>query len=306
MKKKKDINIDLVNKRLKSDTQTYEKFTKVFTKIKEAEEKASKIRKECFQNFEDMVKISEKDNEALLELYKNFGKKMKEFENDRDINIKTLTDIIIPVTEFYPSKLKKNKNNLDEIQKAKKNTENLQKSNALPSQLNKSYNNENEKMNTFEKEFKNYEKERSEDNRLLLLRFIHSELKYHCAQLQQMSELFAKTNSKDVTAGLKPFAKEYGIEKIDLSKFISKNNAIEENVDEEEKRSDVYGETKNDKTKRDEEEESEDDNGSNDSGEESRIKKNKSTRTKNSKIGKSQTSNLDKKGKSRNIEDDED
>ena len=253
-----------------------------------------------------MVKITEKDNEALLELYKNFGKKMKEFENDRDINIKTLTDIIIPVTEFYPSKLKKNKNNLDEIQKAKKNTENLQKSNALPSQLNKSYNNENEKMNTFEKEFKNYEKERSEDNRLLLLRFIHSELKYHCAQLQQMSELFAKTNSKDVTSGLKPFAKEYGIEKIDLSKFISKNDAIEENVDEEEKRSDVYDETKNDKTKKDEEEESEDDNGSNDSGEESRIKKNKSTRTKNSKIGKSQTSNLDKKGKSRNIEDDDD
>ena len=306
MKKKKDINIDLVNKRLKSDTQTYEKFTKVFTKIKEAEEKASKIRKECFQNFEDSVKINEKDNEALLELYKNFGKKMKEFENDRDINIKTLTDIIIPVTEFYPSKLKKNKNNLDEIQKAKKNTENLQKSNALPSQLNKSYNNENEKMNTFEKEFKNYDKERSEDNRLLLLRFIHSELKYHCAQLQQMSELFAKTNSKDVTAGLKPFAKEYGIEKIDLSKFISKNNVIEENVDEEEKRSDVYDENKNDKTKKDDEEESEDDNGSNDSGEESRIKKNKSTRTKNSKIGKSQTSNLDKKGKSRNIEDDED
>ena len=119
---------------------------------------------------------------------------MKEFENDRDKNIETLKDIIIPVTEFYPTKLKKNKNNLDEISKAKKNTENLRKSNAEQMQLNKSINNEKEKTNTFEREFKNYEKERSEDNRLLLLRFIHSELKYHCAQLQQMSELYAKTN----------------------------------------------------------------------------------------------------------------
>jgi hypothetical protein len=278
------------------------KFTKVFTKIKEAEEKASKIRKECFQNFEDMVKITEKDNEALLELYKNFGKKMKELENDRDINIKTLTDIIIPVTEFYPTKLKKNKNNLDEIPKAKQNTENLKKSNSSQVQLNRSLNNENQKKNKFENEFRKNDKERSEDNRLLLLRFIHSELKDHCAQLQQMSELFAKTNSKDVKSGLKEFAKDYGIE--NYKPKDSSNDAIQE-LDEEEKRSDVYGENKNDKTKK-EEEESEENNESNDSGEESRIKKNKSTRTKNSKIGKSQTSNLDKKGKSRNIEDDED
>ena len=303
--KRKEIDIDTVNKVIKNETQAYEKFTKAFTKIKEAEEKASKIRKECFQNFEEMVKITEKDNEALLELYKNFGKKMKEFENDRDKNIETLKDIVIPVTEFYPTKLKKNKNNLDEISKAKKNTENLRKSNAEQMQLNKSINNEKEKTNTFEREFKNYEKERSEDNRLLLLRFIHSELKYHCAQLQQMSELYAKTNSKNPLAGIKKFAKEYSIENYNFGKLkIDMNDAIDEVSGEEEKKSEVYGENKNDKTKKGDESEYTD---SNDSDEEdTKIKKNKSTRTKNSQIGKSQKSNLDNKGKSRNIDDDDD
>lgn len=303
--KRKEIDIDTVNKVIKNETQAYEKFTKAFTKIKEAEEKASKIRKECFQNFEEMVKITEKDSEALLELYKNFGKKMKEFENDRDKNIETLKDIIIPVTEFYPTKLKKNKNNLDEISKAKKNTENLRKSKAEQMQLNKSINNEKEKTNTFEREFKNYEKERSEDNRLLLLRFIHSELKYHCAQLQQMSELFAKTNSKNPLAGIKKFAKEYSIENYNFAKLkIDMNDTIDEASAEEEKKSDVFGENKNDKTKIGDESEYTD---SNDSDEEdTKIKKNKSTRTKNSQIGKSQKSNLDNKGKSRNIDDDDD
>ena len=191
------------------------------------------------------------------------------------------------------------------FQKQKKNTENLRKSNAEQMQLNKSINNEKEKTNTFEREFKNYEKERSEDNRLLLLRFIHSELKYHCAQLQQMSELYAKTNSKNPLAGIKKFAKEYSIENYNFAKLkIDMNDTIDEASAEEEKKSDVFGENKNDKTKIGDESEYTD---SNDSDEEdTKIKKNKSTRTKNSQIGKSQKSNLDNKGKSRNIDDDDD
>ena len=66
--------------------------------------------------------------ETLNDLFKNFGKTMKGFEEEECNNhLKTLKDIIIPVTQIYPYKLKENKVNLDEMSKAKKNTENLKK-----------------------------------------------------------------------------------------------------------------------------------------------------------------------------------
>ena len=47
------------------------------------------------------------NNPTLKELYKNFGKNMKDLENMREDHLKTLKELIIPVTEFYPTKLKK-------------------------------------------------------------------------------------------------------------------------------------------------------------------------------------------------------
>ena len=183
MSREKSLNIDEVNKFIKTQSKMFEKLTKAFTKIQEAEQKASKIRQDNFQQFENMEKIIEDDNPTLKELYKNFGKNMKDLENIREDHLKTLKDLIIPVTEFYPTKLKKNKMNLDEISKAKKNTENLRKSQADGNDITKSERTEISKRNNFEKEFLKYEKERVEDNRFLFLNYIHSELKYHCAVL---------------------------------------------------------------------------------------------------------------------------
>ena len=300
--RKKVLDIDQANKVIKNETQVYEKFTKIFTKIQEAEEKTSKLRKELFQNFEDMVKITENDNETLHDLYKNFGKEMKQIEEYREEHLKTLKDIIIPVTQIYPSKLKANKANLDEITKAQKNTENLKKSVASTTQINKSINNEKEKINTFEKEFQKYEKERTEDNKQIFLKFIHSELKYHCAALQQKSELFTKTNKKNVLVGLKKFAKEYNLEKYNFKKLgidmkELENEIVEEKNEENEKRSEVFDEIKKSKSENDQ-----DENGSDD--ESSSENKKKLKKTKNSQIGKSQASELDNKRKSRNIEED--
>ena len=108
------------NKKIKNETETYEKLTKIFTKIKEAEEKAGKTRKECFDHFSVMTKIKEDDNEILKDLYKSFGKSMKELEDARDKHLEKIKGLIIPITQYYPTELKKNKNNLEKIAKAKK------------------------------------------------------------------------------------------------------------------------------------------------------------------------------------------
>ena len=284
--------MDLIDKKLSEKLKLFEYIDKKYGTNIDTSEKAPPKKSELNQNRNIIQNNNiQKEVTSKNEIYDNI---YSDFKTNS-------------YNDFYQSP---SMNNIESTKikyhsKAKKNTENLRKSKAEQMQLNKSINNEKEKTNTFEREFKNYEKERSEDNRLLLLRFIHSELKYHCAQLQQMSELFAKTNSKNPLAGIKKFAKEYSIENYNFAKLkIDMNDAIDEVSGEEEKKSEVYGENKNDKTKKEEESENTD---SNDSDEEdTKIKKNKSTRTKNSQIGKSQKSNLDNKGKSRNIDDDDD
>ena len=306
----KSLNIDEVNKFIKTQSKMFEKLTKAFTKIQEAEQKASKIRQDNFQQFENMEKIIEDDNPTLKELYKNFGKNMKDLENMREDHLKTLKELIIPVTEFYPTKLKKNKMNLDEISKAKKNTENLRKSQADGGDITKSERTEISKRNNFEKEFLKYEKERVEDNRFLFLNYIHSELKYHCAVLEELSKLFVETNKRNVTVDLKNFAENYSIKNYNFKKLgIDMNNlndqVIEEENEKKRKINSVY--TSQKKSDDDSNEDDEDDDDDDDNIQDSFQQKKKSSirKTKNSQIKKSQNSHFDNKRSSRKIQDDE-
>ena len=310
MSREKSLNIDEVNKFIKTQSKMFEKLTKAFTKIQEAEQKASKIRQDNFQQFENMEKIIEDDNPTLKELYKNFGKNMKDLENMREDHLKTLKDLIIPVTEFYPTKLKKNKMNLDEISKAKKNTESLRKSQADGNDITKSERTEISKRNNFEKEFLKYEKERVEDNRFLFLNYIHSELKYHCAVLEELSKLFVETNKRNVTVDLKNFAENYSIKNYNFKKLgIDMNNLNDQVIEEENERkrkiNSVY--TSQKKSDDDSNEDDEDDDDDDDNIQDSFQQKKKSSirKTKNSQIKKSQNSHFDNKRSSRKIQDDE-
>ena len=310
MSREKSLNIDEVNKFIKTQSKMFEKLTKAFTKIQEAEQKASKIRQDNFQQFENMEKIIEDDNPTLKELYKNFGKNMKELENMREDHLKTLKELIIPVTEFYPTKLKKNKMNLDEISKAKKNTENLRKSQADGNDITKSERTEISKRNNFEKEFLKYEKERVEDNRFLFLNYIHSELKYHCAVLEELSKLFVETNKRNVTVDLKNFAENYSIKNYNFRKLgIDMNNlngqVIEEENERKRKINSVYtsGRHSGDDDNEDDDEDDDDDDNIQDSFQQK--KKSSIRKTKNSQIKKSQNSHFDNKRSSRKIQDDE-
>ena len=310
MSREKSLNIDEVNKFIKTQSKMFEKLTKAFTKIQEAEQKASKIRQDNFQQFENMEKIIEDDNPTLKELYKNFGKNMKDLENMREDHLKTLKELIIPVTEFYPTKLKKNKMNLDEISKAKKNTENLRKSQADGIDITKSERTEISKRNNFEKEFLKYEKERVEDNRFLFLNYIHSELKYHCAVLEELSKLFVETNKRNVTVDLKNFAENYSIKNYNFKKLgIDMNNLNDQVIEEENERkrkiNSVYtsGRHSGDDDNEDDDEDDDDDDNIQDSFQQK--KKSSIRKTKNSQIKKSQNSHFDNKRSSRKIQDDE-
>ena len=228
-----EINLGEANKRIKNEQEIFEKFEKVFNKISESEEKASKTRKDYFQYFNSMEKIIENDNPSLNKLYKSFGKTMLELEEDRQRYMNSIKNIIIPVTKNYPLELKKNKNNLEELEKARRTTNNLRKSQVRQSEIEESQREEKKKAETFESKFLKYEEQRVKDNKYILNYFIHSELKYHCAAIQKMGELFSQINKGIINLDLEMFAEDYGIKNYDFSKL---GINIEELKEEKEKR----------------------------------------------------------------------
>ena len=293
------LKIAEANKVIKAEGEIFEKLSKIFSKLYNAEEKNKNIRKECFQNFEILNKIQEKDNEPLKELYQTFGKEMKNIEDSHGEHSAKMNNLIIPILQNYSSELKKNKDNLDAVSKAIKNTEDLTKSFGGPEDIRKSQRDEEKTTKTFEDKYINYEKQRVEDNKQIFAKFIHSELKYHCQAIERLSKLFVKINTSNVNLGLIKFSKEYGIKNYDFDKLGIDMEEIKKEKEENDKskmknKSEVFNGDKDSNDKQ--ESENENNDGNTDSNDDDNDNDNTRENNNNSKsINKSRRTN---KGKS--------
>lgn len=250
------INEREINLKINLEIKKYETLKKSFLKIFESEQKASKSRRE---NFEKIRKVQESDNASLRDIYNLFISEMKALEDKRDIHLNKIMDLILPVTDYYPQKLKITKKNLDDLSKVRKNKAKLEKSRneikndnvaevqRLNADIAKSKNEEIKKGQSLESEMVKFESERVDDNKFLFLHYIHSELKYHAAALEKMSELFFKINSMDPRIHLREFANNFGQNDYDFKgKLGIDMDKIEEEDErrrneEDEKINDVYG-----------------------------------------------------------------
>lgn len=244
-----------INLKIHSETKKYEILKKSFLKLYESETKASKSRRE---NFEKLVKIQENDNTELKNIYNLFTNEMKALEDKRNTHLNKIMDLILPVADYYPEKLKITKKNLEELSKVRKTKAKLEKSRnevnnnntdeaqRLNKELTKSRDDERKYGRNLENEICKFESERIEDNKLLFLHFIHSELKYHAACLEKMSELFYKIKEIDPRVELEVFKTRYKIDcdllelyGIDIEKIQEDNN--KKIKKEKEDIDDVYG-----------------------------------------------------------------
>ena len=214
-------NERLINIKINSEIKKYETLKKSFLKLYESETKAMKSR---IENFDKLNKIQEYDNNELKEIYNMFINEMKSLEDKRNIHLNKIMDLILPVTDYYPEKLKKTKKTLEDLSKVRKTTAKLEKSRndvknqdvgevqRINGEIAKSRNEETKKEITLENEMIKFESERVDDNKQLFLKFIYSELKYHAAALEKMSELFYKIKEKEPREVLEDFAKNLNIE----------------------------------------------------------------------------------------------
>ena len=95
--------------------------------------------------------------------------------------------------------------------------------------------------------FLNIEKNRVNDDKCIISHFIHSELKYHCAAIQKLSELFSHINKTNVNTGLVKFADDYGIKNfnfkdlgIDMDEL--KKSKLKKEEEENKKKKSVFEE----------------------------------------------------------------
>ena len=244
-----------INIKINNEIKKYEILKKSFLKLYESETKASKARNENFSKFNSIVEM---DNKNLEDIYILFIDEMKNLEKYRDIHLKKIMDLILPVIDIYPDKLKNSKKDIENLSKIRKTKAKLEKSRnevkngnidqvqSINKEIAKSTKEEKSKEDNIENGMVKFESDRCEDNKFLFLQYIHSELKYHAAALQKLSELFNDINEKEPFEDLEKFVDDYNIEvnfkddlNIDMDEIKQKKEAREKKV--KEKTENVYG-----------------------------------------------------------------
>jgi len=290
---------------IKNESAKYEKLKKVFSNIYNAEKKSSQTRRD---NFDKMNGIKETDNKSLKSIYEKFIKEMKDCEDDRDTHLKKINDLIIPVTEYYPTILKENQKALEDYSKQKKITDDLQKSTrSNQGDITASRREENRKRTKFVDGFQKYKLNMKKDNTYLFLHFIHSELKYHCEALERMSNLFFEINKINPDTNIDDLAKSLGIQNFDYSNLNIDIKGLKKKKNEEEKKQkeekDKQFDDDDDDNDNDNEQEEEEGNDGEEKENENETSFKESKKKSKNSLKKSKKSN---KNKSRKKDDDDD
>ena len=232
------ISLRDVNVKINSEIKKYEKLKKAFLKIYETESKTCKTRIEYIEKIKN---IQETDNNKLEAIYQNFISTIKLVEDKHKEHIDKIMNLILPVTEIYPKEAKERKKEMEDLEKTKKTKEKLEKN------RNEVKNDDVQKIQSINREIANstmdmarraksleetmvkFESERVLDNQYLFLHYIHSELKYHCAALENLNKLFFEIKGMDPRENLEEFASKYGLSNYDFQKIGIDMSQINEN-----------------------------------------------------------------------------
>jgi len=206
-------------RKTETEIKNYEILRKAFEKIYENEKTLSEKRT---GSFIELGKIRETDNSVLSNIYQNFQNEMKQLEDFRKKQMEKILKKFIPATKYftynaknykqkigkYKDKIKENEKQHYEMNKATESRNEL-KASQLLDDIKKSQ----VEINTTGKELKSdiikFEKERLENNKYLLLHFIHSEMAYHGESLDKLTKLYESINSLQPESCFKDFFDKY-------------------------------------------------------------------------------------------------
>ena len=232
------ISLRDANVKINSEIKKYEKLKKAFLKIYETESKTCKTRIEYIEKIKN---IQETDNNKLEAIYQNFINTIKDVEEKHKVHLDKIMNLILPVTEIYPKEAKERKKEMEDLEKTKKTKEKLEKNRnevknddvqkiqSINREIANSTNDMVRRAKNLEEAMVKFESERVLDNQYLFLHYIHSELKYHCAALENLNKLFFEIKGMDPRENLEEFAEKYGLSNYDFQKIGIDMSQINEN-----------------------------------------------------------------------------
>ena len=224
--------------KIDDEIKKYNNLKSAFSTIYESENEVQKKRLEVYDK---ISKIEESDNSELAQIYKQFFAKMNELEAPRTKHLKNINEKFLPMTVYYPEKLKQSKKSIDDLVTLKKqkeknakeeqkaqNKNDVDKARNLSAQIAQQSEEERRKTQDIERNVCLIEADRVKDNKYLFLHYIHSEMEYHAKAVEKMSYLFNMINRIEPLEKLQDFARNYNI-KTDLREIDVDIEEIERN-----------------------------------------------------------------------------
>ena len=224
--------------KIDDEIKKYNNLKSAFSTIYESENEVQKKRLEVYDK---ISKIEESDNSELAQIYKQFFAKINELEAFRTKHLKNINEKFLPMTVYYPEKLKQSKKSIDDLVTLKKqkeknakeeqkaqNKNDVDKARNLSAQIAQQSEEERRKTQDIERNVCLIEADRVKDNKYLFLHYIHSEMEYHAKAVEKMSYLFNMINRIEPLEKLQDFARNYNI-KTDLREIDVDIEEIERN-----------------------------------------------------------------------------
>ena len=207
--------------KIDEEIKKYNNLKNAFSTIYESEKDVQKKRQEVYDK---ISKIEEADNSELSNIYKQFFAKMNELESFRTKHLKNINEKFLPMTVYYPEKLKQSKKSIEDLVTLKKqkvkntkeeqkaqNKNDVDKARNLSAQIAQQSEEERRKTQDIERNVCLIEADRVKDNKYLFLHYIHSEMEYHAKAVEKMSQLFNMINRIEPLEKLPDFARNYNI-----------------------------------------------------------------------------------------------
>ena len=218
-------NIPIAKFQQKTETEikNYNVIKSVLSKLYDTENELIKKRKGAFEDIKD---VGEK-NPILKDIYDKFSDKMINLETEKEHQVMKIKTKLIPTTEARITEAKKTKQNIgnykniesktkaqeEEMEKMKKKGQDVKGSQiSVNISQNKSYMAEEGKG--LKDQIMNYEADRININKKIMLYLINFEMAYHAKYIEELTKLFNDIKGKDLKKSIKDSVMSAGVSKV--------------------------------------------------------------------------------------------
>jgi hypothetical protein len=235
-----DLNEKQYAQKTESEIRKYNILKSVFSKIYESENDLSKKRKAAF---DEISSIEEPENQTLKDIYKSFCDEMKSLEANKDNQNKNIKSKFIPAIDYYSYRAKNQKQEVGKFQNTKKETQkkeeemvrasqNSFKQSQLQSHISMNRSLMENQSRGIKDHLMAFEDERTRNNKLIILHFIHNEMEYHAKAIEKLSELYKTIKGLDTRQHLREYADKLNITTIDLEEYGYNEKSLSKSINQ--------------------------------------------------------------------------